>query len=64
MSGLIDRAEQRGLVARERSAEDGRAVDVFMTKAGSEARRTSRGRRTPASSRPPPVASRSSKWTS
>ena len=34
MSGLIDRAEQRGLVARERSAADRRAVDVFMTKAG------------------------------
>ena len=36
MSGLIDRAEQRGLVVRERSASDRRAVDVFMTKAGRE----------------------------
>jgi DNA-binding MarR family transcriptional regulator len=31
MSGLIDRAEQRGLVARAPSAEDDRAIDVFLT---------------------------------
>ena len=34
MSGLVERAEQRGLVAREKSADDGRAVDVFMTPEG------------------------------
>ncbi|NBE83494.1 MarR family winged helix-turn-helix transcriptional regulator [Micromonospora rubida] len=36
MSGLIDRAERRGLLARGRSAEDRRAVDVFLTAAGFE----------------------------
>ena len=36
MSGLVARAEQRGLLARERNADDGRAVDVFMTAAGLE----------------------------
>ena len=36
MSGLVDRAEQRGLLARGRSADDGRAVEVFMTAAGRE----------------------------
>jgi DNA-binding MarR family transcriptional regulator len=34
MSGLIDRAERRGLLARDRNPHDGRAVDVFMTPAG------------------------------
>jgi DNA-binding MarR family transcriptional regulator len=34
LSGLVDRAERRGLLARERSADDGRAVDVFTTPAG------------------------------
>lgn len=34
MSGLIDRAEQRGLVARAPNAVDERAIDVFMTEAG------------------------------
>ena len=34
MTGLIARAEQRGLVARAPSVEDGRAVDVFLTRAG------------------------------
>jgi DNA-binding MarR family transcriptional regulator len=34
MSGLVDRAEKRGLVARAPSAEDGRAVEVFLTRAG------------------------------
>ncbi|MFI0793928.1 MarR family winged helix-turn-helix transcriptional regulator [Micromonospora rubida] len=36
MSGLIDRAERRGLLARGKSAEDRRAVDVFLTAAGLE----------------------------
>lgn len=34
MSGLIDRAERRGLVARGKNAEDRRAVDVFLTPTG------------------------------
>ena len=34
MTGLIDRAEERGLVARAPSAKDERAIDVFLTKAG------------------------------
>lgn len=36
MSGLIARAEKRGLVAREPNEEDGRATDVFLTTAGAE----------------------------
>ena len=36
MSGLVDRAERRGLLARARSLDDGRAVEVFMTAAGLE----------------------------
>src|SRR5689334_12013476 len=36
MSGLIDRAERRGLLAREKSPDDGRAVEVFLTPAGHE----------------------------
>jgi DNA-binding MarR family transcriptional regulator len=36
MSGLVERAERRGLLARARSAGDGRAVDVYMTAEGSE----------------------------
>jgi DNA-binding MarR family transcriptional regulator len=36
MSGLIDRAERRGLLARDRNPHDGRAVDVFLTPAGHE----------------------------
>ena len=36
MSGLVDRAEQRGLLARGKNPDDGRAVDVFMTPAGLE----------------------------
>jgi DNA-binding MarR family transcriptional regulator len=36
MSGLVDRAERRGLLARGRNPADGRAVDVFMTPAGRE----------------------------
>lgn len=34
MTGLIDRAEQRGLVARAPNAEDDRATDVFLTRKG------------------------------
>lgn len=34
MSGLVDRAEARGLLAREPSADDGRAIEVFLTKDG------------------------------
>jgi DNA-binding MarR family transcriptional regulator len=36
MSGLIDRAEKRGILARLPSATDGRAVDVTLTPAGRE----------------------------
>ncbi|WP_229398312.1 MarR family winged helix-turn-helix transcriptional regulator [Micromonospora okii] len=36
MSGLVDRAERRGLLARDRNPHDGRAVDVFLTPAGRE----------------------------
>jgi DNA-binding MarR family transcriptional regulator len=34
MSGLIDRAEKRGLVARAPNALDKRATDVFLTRTG------------------------------
>ncbi|WP_203922767.1 MarR family winged helix-turn-helix transcriptional regulator [Rugosimonospora africana] len=36
MSGLVDRAERRGLLERGRNPTDGRAVDVYMTAAGLE----------------------------
>ena len=36
MSGLVDRAERRGLLQRDRNADDARAIDVFMTAAGIE----------------------------
>ena len=36
LSGLIDRAERRGLVRRERNPEDGRAIDVLIDAAGRE----------------------------
>jgi DNA-binding MarR family transcriptional regulator len=36
LSGLIDRAEQRGLVARGKNSQDRRVVDVFLTPAGQE----------------------------
>ncbi|MGY2032411.1 MarR family winged helix-turn-helix transcriptional regulator [Nocardia gipuzkoensis] len=36
MSGLVERAERRGLVARGKSPEDRRVVDVFITPMGSE----------------------------
>ncbi|XVS66470.1 MarR family winged helix-turn-helix transcriptional regulator [Actinosynnema sp. CA-299493] len=34
MSGLVERAERRGLVARGKSPEDRRVVDVLITPAG------------------------------
>jgi DNA-binding MarR family transcriptional regulator len=34
LSGLVDRAERRGLVRRAPSAEDGRAIEVFLTEEG------------------------------
>jgi DNA-binding MarR family transcriptional regulator len=36
MSGLVERAEARGLLLRERNPEDGRAVDVFLSSSGAE----------------------------
>ena len=36
MSGLIARAEKRGLVARAPNVEDGRATDVFLTGDGAK----------------------------
>jgi DNA-binding MarR family transcriptional regulator len=34
MSGLVERAEKRGLLARAPNAEDGRVVDVFLGRTG------------------------------
>src|SRR5262245_63047969 len=34
ISGLVDRAERRGLVRRTPNADDGRSVDVALTAAG------------------------------
>jgi len=34
MTGLVDRAEKRGLLERAPNASDGRAVDVFLSPAG------------------------------
>jgi len=36
LSGLVDRAQKRGLLERGKDAEDGRAVTVFMAPAGFE----------------------------
>ena len=36
ISGLVSRAEQRGLLGRAPNPADGRAVDVFLTAAGTE----------------------------
>lgn len=36
VSGLVDRAVKRGLLQRAPNAQDGRAVDVFMTPRGDE----------------------------
>jgi DNA-binding MarR family transcriptional regulator len=40
ISGLIDRAERRGLVQRTASADDGRSVHVSLTEAGRALART------------------------
>jgi DNA-binding MarR family transcriptional regulator len=34
LSGLVDRAERRGLLSRDRSPVDGRAVEVYLTPTG------------------------------
>jgi DNA-binding MarR family transcriptional regulator len=39
ITGLLDRLETKGLIRRERSAEDRRAVQVFLTPAGRELER-------------------------
>jgi len=39
-TGLVTRAEKRGLVQRSASAEDGRAVHVALTAAGRELAKT------------------------
>jgi DNA-binding MarR family transcriptional regulator len=36
VSGLVDRAEKRGLMRRAANQADGRAVDVFLSEAGME----------------------------
>ncbi|WP_433380472.1 MarR family winged helix-turn-helix transcriptional regulator [Streptosporangium sp. CA-115845] len=36
MSGLIDRAQRRGLLTRGKNPDDGRVVDVYVTPAGLE----------------------------
>ena len=36
ISGLVDRAEKRGLLQRGPNAADGRAVDVYLTAAGAQ----------------------------
>ena len=36
MTGLVDRAEKRGLLERAPNTSDGRAVDVFLSPAGAE----------------------------
>ena len=36
MTGLVDRAEKRGLLARAPNASDGRVVDVFLSPDGAE----------------------------
>jgi DNA-binding MarR family transcriptional regulator len=36
MSGLIDRAQRRGLLTRGKNPQDGRVVEVYMTPAGLE----------------------------
>src|SRR6266571_3792836 len=39
ITGLLDRLETKGLIRRERSAEDRRAVQVFLTPAGRDLER-------------------------
>jgi MarR family transcriptional regulator, organic hydroperoxide resistance regulator len=36
MTGLVDRAEKRGLLERAPNSSDGRAVDVFLSPDGAE----------------------------
>ena len=36
VSGLVDRAERRGLVARRASASDGRSIELLLTAPGQE----------------------------
>jgi DNA-binding MarR family transcriptional regulator len=36
LSGLVDRAEKRGLLARVPAPDDGRAVEIVMTPAGAD----------------------------
>jgi DNA-binding MarR family transcriptional regulator len=36
LSGLIDRAQRRGLLTRDKNPDDGRVVEVYMTPAGLE----------------------------
>jgi len=36
LSGLVDRAEKRGLLERAPSADDGRAIEVYLAPAGRE----------------------------
>jgi DNA-binding MarR family transcriptional regulator len=36
ISGLVDRAEKRGLLGRTQNSVDGRVVDVFLTAEGTE----------------------------
>jgi DNA-binding MarR family transcriptional regulator len=36
LSGLVERAEKRGLVVREPSSSDGRVVEVLLTPAGED----------------------------
>lgn len=43
MTGLVDRAEARGIMARAPSSDDGRAIDVFLTKDGLELARKVEG---------------------
>lgn len=40
MSGLVDRAERRGLLQRAPSPDDGRAVEVFLGEAGVDLAKT------------------------
>src|SRR5262245_48811324 len=48
VTGLVDRAQRRGLLARAPNADDGRATDVFLTRRGARSRPASRrGRRRP-----------------
>jgi DNA-binding MarR family transcriptional regulator len=44
MTGLVDRAEKRGLLARAPSQTDGRAVEVYITPQGLAAAEPAYGR--------------------